>query len=228
MAFQELLEGAYGHQFLRGAQFTLVLAILSWVLAMAMGVMLAAVRSLGRIWIERFVSLYVAYHRNVPMLVHILLWYFGISNLLPLAWQNWALDHGGEFIFAAIAIGLCSSAYFTEDIRSGIRSVPQGQIEAARSLGFGGVSSMTYIVLPQAFKAALPALVNNTVVLFKNTSMAMAIGVTELTYVTKEIDNATFLTFQTYTVATLFYVGGSLCIMLAGEHIARRLQARGG
>lgn len=228
MAFQELLGGSYGQQFLRGAELTLMLAVSSWVLAMVMGVTLAAVRSLGGSWTERFVSLYVAYHRNVPMLVHVLLWYFGISNLLPLTWQDWALDNGGEFIFAAIAIGLCSSAYFTEDIRSGIRAVPQGQIEAARSLGFGGVKSMAYIVLPQAFKAALPALVNNTVVLFKNTSMAMAIGVAELTYVTKEIDNATFLTFHTYMIATVFYVGGSLCIMLVGEHIARRLQARGG
>lgn len=228
MAFHELIGGSYGQQFLRGVQFTLLLASASWLLAMVMGVTLAAVRKLGGVWSERFVALYVAYHRNVPMLVHVLLWYFGISNLLPLAWQDWTLDHNGELIFAAIAIGLCSSAYFAEDIRSGIRAVAPGQIEAARSVGFGSVSSMVYIILPQAFRAALPTLVNNTVVLFKNTSMAMAIGVAELTYVTKEIENATFLTFPTYAIATLFYIGGSLCIMLVGEHIARKLQSRGG
>ncbi|RTZ41498.1 amino acid ABC transporter permease [Candidimonas sp. SYP-B2681] len=228
MAFHELIGGSYGKQFLGGVQFTLLLASASWLLAMIVGVALAAVRKLGGVWSERFVSVYVAYHRNVPMLVHVLLWYFGISNLLPLAWQDWTLDHNGELIFAAIAIGLCSSAYFAEDIRSGIRAVAPGQIEAARSVGFGSVSSMVYIILPQAFRAALPTLVNNTVVLFKNTSMAMAIGVAELTYVTKEIENATFLTFPTYAVATLFYIGGSLCIMLVGEHIARKLQSRGG
>ncbi len=228
MAFLELIEGGYGQQFIKGIQFTLVLASASWMLAMVVAIVLAAVRNLGGVWLQRFVTLYVAYHRNVPMLVHVLLWYFGISNLLPLAWQDLALDHGGEVIFAAIAIGLCSSAYFTEDIRSGIRAVPTGQNEASRALGFGSVSSMVHIILPQAFRAALPALVNNTVVLFKNTSMAMAIGVAELTYVTKEIENATFLTFPTYATATLFYIGGSLCIMLIGEHIARRLQFRGG
>ena len=226
MAFLELVGSPYGRQFLTGIQFTLMLALSSWLLAMAVGVVLAALRNLGGVWADRFVSLYVAYHRNVPMLVHVLLWYFGISNLLPLAWQDWALDHGGEVIFAAIAIGLCSSAYFAEDVRSGIRAVHSGQIEAARSLGFGSVSSMAFIVLPQAFRAALPALVNNTVVLFKNTSMAMAIGVAEVTYVTKEIENATFLTFPTYAIATLFYIGGSLCIMLLGEHVARKLQMR--
>ncbi len=227
MAFHELMVGSYGQQFLGGIKFTLLLASFSWLLAMIVGVVLAAVRKLGGVWSERFVSLYVAYHRNVPMLVHVLLWYFGISNLLPIAWQDWTLEHGGEFIFAAIAIGLCTSAYFAEDIRSGIRAVPPGQIEAARSVGFGSVSSMVYIILPQAFRAALPTLVNNTVVLFKNTSMAMAIGVAELTYVTKEIENATFLTFPTFAIATLFYIGGSLCIMLVGEHIARKLQSRG-
>jgi polar amino acid transport system permease protein len=228
MAFQELLEGSYGRLFLQGAELTLMLAVCSWTLAMTMGVALAALRNLAGHWAGRFVSLYVAYHRNVPMLVHVLLWYFGISNLLPSTWQAWALDHGGEFIFATIAIGLCTSAYFTEDIRSGIRAVSSGQIEAARSLGFGGISSMVYIVLPQAFKVALPALVNNTVVLFKNTSIAMAIGVAELTYVTKEIDNATFLTFQTYSIATVFYISGSLVIMLMGELILSRLRTRGG
>jgi polar amino acid transport system permease protein len=227
MAFFELIGGSYGQQFLKGIEFTLLLATASWILAMTMAVLLAALRNLGGAWAGRFVTAYVAYHRNVPMLVHVLLWYFGISNLLPLAWQDWALDHGGEVIFAAIAIGLCSSAYFAEDIRSGIRAVPSGQAEAARSLGFGSVSSMVHIVLPQAFSAAMPSLVNNTVVLFKNTSMAMAIGVAELTYVTKEIENETFLTFPTYAIATLFYIGGSLCIMLAGEHIARRLRFRG-
>lgn len=227
MAFLDLISGSYSQQFLKGIEYTLLLASSSWILAMTMAMLLAALRDLGGPWAARFVAVYVAYHRNVPMLVHVLLWYFGISNLLPMAWQDWALDHGGEVIFAAIAIGLCSSAYFTEDFRSGIRAVPKGQTEAARSLGFGSVSSLVHIILPQAFSAAMPSMVNNTVVLFKNTSMAMAIGVAELTYVTKEIENETFLTFPTYAIATLFYIGGSLCIMLAGEHIARRLQARG-
>lgn len=228
MTFHELISGSYGQLFLNGVQFTLLLAVMSWTIAMTMGIFMAALHKLGGRGSKFFVSLYVAYHRNVPMLVHVLLWYFGISNLLPRTWQYWAIDHGGEFIFAAIAIGLCTSAYFAEDIRSGIRAVPEGQIEAARSLGFSNISSLSYIVLPQAVQIALPSLINNTVVLFKNTSMAMAIGVAELTYVTKEIANETFLTFQTYAIATLFYIAGALCIMLVGEHIARRLNAKGG
>lgn len=106
----------------------------------------------------------------------------------------WINRHAGEFIFATIAVGLTMSSYVSEDLRGGIRSIPKSQFEAARALGLSYLQSFRRVVLPQAVRIALPTLVNHTVLLFKNTSLAMAIGVAELTYVTREIESQSFKT----------------------------------
>ena len=95
------------------------------------------------------------------------------------------------------------------------------QAEAARALGHSFVSSMRYIILPQAVRNAIPALVNHTVSLFKNTSLAMAIGVAELTHVVREVESRSFRTFEIYAVGTAFYLVVSLLLMAAGSALAR-------
>src|SRR4029453_15740580 len=113
---------------------------------------LLAIRMLpGRI-AEAFVAAYISYHRNVPTLVQLMLWYFGISSLLPNGLQMWLSDLNGEAIFAVIALGLCQAAYFSEDLRSGLRAVPKGQWEAARALGHSYVGAMAHILMPQAIR----------------------------------------------------------------------------
>src|SRR3546814_20514311 len=107
---------------------------------------------------------------------------------------------GGEFLFSMIAIGLVTAAYVAEDLRSAIRAIPDGQLEASRSLGLSFLRSMRKVILPQAFTIAIPPLTNQTLLLFKNTSLAMAIGLIELTGAGREIESATFKTFEVYTV----------------------------
>ena len=124
-------------------------------------------------------------------------------------------------MFASIAIGLCMAAYYSEDIRSGLRAVPAGQHEAARSLGLSFAKSMRYVILPQSFRIAMPPFINHTVVLFKNTSLAMAIGVAELTYTVRDIENQTFRTFEIYLVGTVIYLAISLGLMGVGAALAR-------
>lgn len=218
-----LFSQTYLPQFLSGAWWTLVLSVGAWSIALLLGTAMALLRDAGNRWCQHLVALYVAYHRNVPALVHVMLWYFGISTLLPQGVQSWAIEHGGEMIFATLALGLCMSAYFCEDIRSGLRAIPDGQREASRSLGMTYMATMRHVMLPQAVRAAIPSFINNSVVLFKNTSMAMAIGVTELTYVVREIESETFRTFESYALATAFYISGSLVIMALGVWISHRL-----
>ena len=205
-----------------GMQYTVLLTLTSWVLAVALGTVLAMLRALGNPFIERIVAGYVAYHQNVPMLAQLFLWSFGFPTLLPDSAQGWINAHGGEFIFASIAIGLCMAAYYSEDIRSGLRAVSSGQLEAARSLGLSFPKSMRYVILPQGFRIAMPPFINHTVVLFKNTSLAMAIGVAELTYTVRDIENQTFQTFEIYLVGTVIYLAISLGLMGAGAAITRR------
>ncbi len=95
-------------------------------------------------------------------------------------------------------------------------------MEAARALGHGYISAMRYVMIPQGVRNALPALINHTVSLFKNSSLAIVIGAAELTYAVKEIENLSFRTFETYLIATVLYLFFSLIIMSAGEYIARK------
>ncbi|MEA3123971.1 MAG: polar amino acid transport system permease protein [Caballeronia sp.] len=205
-----------------GVQYTALLTLASWVLAVALGTVMATLRAMGNPVIERLVAGYVAYHQNVPMLAQLFLWYFGFPTLLPDSAQGWINANGGEFIFASLAIGLCMAAYYSEDIRSGLRAVSAGQHEAARSLGLSFAKSMRYVILPQSFRIAMPPFINHTVVLFKNTSLAMAIGVAELTYTVRDIENQTFQTFEIYLVGTLIYLAISLSLMGVGAAVARQ------
>ena len=217
-----LLNPEFGRMLWHGAQMTLVIAFGSWLFAMSLAVVLLVVRLTPSRIAQRGVVAYVSYHQNVPTLVQLMLWYFGISSLLPDVLQGWLGEHSGESVFAIIALGLCQAAYFSEDLRSGLRSVPPGQAEAARALGHGYVGAMRHVLMPQAIRNAVPALVNHSVSLFKNSSLAMAIGVAELTHAVKEIENQSFRAFESYLIATLMYLAFSLLIMFGGAWLGRR------
>jgi polar amino acid transport system permease protein len=217
----------FGKMLWHGVQLTLVVALGSWLLAMSLAVVLLAVRLTPSAIARRCVMAYVSYHRNVPTLVQLMLWYFGIASLLPGALQGWLSEHNAEAVFAIIGLGLCQAAYFSEDLRSGLRAVSPGQAEAARALGHGYVGAMRHVLMPQAVRNAIPALVNHSVSLFKNSSLAMAIGVAELTHAVKEIENQSFRTFETYLLATVLYLCFSLVIMFGGALLARRVRIAG-
>ena len=127
---------------LAGFGMTIVVAVGSWLLATSLGFLLLMIRLTPSRVARAVVAAYVSYHQNVPTLVQLMLWYFGIASLLPAIVQDWISAHNGEAIIAIIALGLCQAAYFSEDLRSGLRSVAAGQMEAAKALGHGYVSAM--------------------------------------------------------------------------------------
>jgi polar amino acid transport system permease protein len=217
-----LLNPEFSAMLLQGVKTTLLIAAGSWVLAMLLALVLLTLRLTPSRLAQRGVEAYVSYHRNVPTLVQMMLWYFGIASLLPAGVQTWLSDHSAEALFAVVSLGLCQAAYFSEDLRSGIRAVPPGQNEAARALGHGYLSALRHVLLPQAMRNAIPALVNHSVSLFKNSSLAMAIGAAELTHVVKEIESQTFRAFESYLIATILYLAISLVIMAAGAWLGRR------
>ncbi|WP_211464679.1 amino acid ABC transporter permease [Collimonas silvisoli] len=225
--FSVILQGQYAGILIKGIELTFELALFSWILAFVLGVVLATIRMTNNRIAKGLVSAFVAYHRNVPMLVQIMMWYFALPSLLPQATQMWINQYNGEFLFSVIAIGLCMAAYISEDIRSGLRGIPHGQFEASRALGLSYIRSMWYVILPQAMRIAIPPLVNHTVLLFKNSSLAMAIGVAELTYATRQVENYTFRTFESYMVASVFYLLLSLVIMAAGALLTRHYRIPG-
>jgi polar amino acid transport system permease protein len=222
-----LLNAEFAKMLVHGVQMTLVIAFGSWLLAMSLAVVLLVVRLTPSRTAERAVAGYISYHQNVPTLVQLMLWYFGISSLMPEALQGWLGEHNGEAVFAVIGLGLCQAAYFSEDLRSGLRSIAPGQAEAARALGHSYIGAMRHVLMPQAVRNALPALVNHSVSLFKNSSLAMAIGVAELTHAVKEVENLSFRAFEAYLLATIMYLALSLLIMVAGAWLGRRAAIAG-
>ncbi|CAJ0770824.1 amino acid ABC transporter permease [Ralstonia chuxiongensis] len=217
-----LLEDGYLRLLRDGILTTLRLFVVSGLLAIAVGVSLAALRALPVRVFKAFVIVVVEYHRNVPMLVQILVWYFGVPQLLPESLKVWINAGNTEFFFAAIALALNSGAFISEDLRSGLRAIPHTQQEAAWSIGLTHLQALRYVILPQGIRVALPALLNQALLLFKNSSLAMAIGVHELLYRTRQIDNLTFRTFDVFLVATLLYLLGTLALMSLSDRVAKR------
>lgn len=217
-----LLNPEFSAMLLHGLKVTMLIAAGSWTLAMTLAVILLAVRMTPSRIAQKAVEAYISYHRNVPTLVQMMLWYFGLASLLPGEAQAWLSEHSAEAVFAVISLGLCQAAYFSEDLRSGLRAVPAGQTEAARALGHSYVGAMRHVLMPQAVRNAIPALVNHSVSLFKNSSLAMAIGAAELTHAVKELESRTFRAFESYLIATVVYLLISLVIMGVGAWIARR------
>lgn len=224
-----LLDASQYQLLASGMVVTLQLFLVSWVMAFTIAVTLVVVRATNLAPCRWLVDAYVEYHRNVPLLVQVLFWYFGMPELLPEGFRMWLYQHNAEMSLAAIALALGSAAYIAEDIRSGLRAIPGTQFEAARALGASYLQCMRFVIVPQAVRISIPPLVGRALLLFKNTSVAMAIGVMELTYQAREIENETYRTFATFGAATIMYLLGSFLIMLIGSRIYARYRLnRGG
>ncbi|MBW9114621.1 amino acid ABC transporter permease [Rhizobium cauense] len=217
----------YRAMLVHGVEMTFIIYAGSWILAMSLAILLLGIRISPLRFAEPVVKGYVSYHRNVPTLVQLMLWYFGIYTLMPQGLTDWLANHNAEAIFAVIGLGLCQAAYFSEDLRSGLRSVSPGQMEAAKALGHGYVSAMRFVIMPQGIRNALPPLINHSVSLFKNSSLAIVVGASELTHAVKEIDNLSFRTFEIYLVGTVIYLFFSLIIMGIGASVSMRTDLAG-
>lgn len=204
--------------FLRGTLTTLQLFVASAIAAYALGALLVVIRMSG--WLpSAAVGAFVEYHRNVPSIVQIFVWYFGVPQILPQSWHAFANANLSAFFFAVVALSLNAAAYISEDLRSGIRAVPNGQMEAARALGMSYLKAMRWVVVSQAIRGAAPALINQALGLLKATSLALAIGVKELMYVARQLDGETYATFPAYLTPTVIYLACTLTLMAVGSRV---------
>jgi polar amino acid transport system permease protein len=207
-----ITSGQYFEWILSGAKVTLQLSVVSVALSFILGLLIAVMRMSNVKPILWFSHAYLEFFRNTPLLVQIFFWYFGSYKILPMVVNDWLNTMNFEFAAAVIALTIYTSAFIAEDIRSGVRSIPKEQMEAARSSGFSYLRSMYYIILPQAVRLTIPPLINQFLNLTKNSSLAMTIGVAELTYQARQVESYTFKGFEAFTAATLVYLGISLII----------------
>jgi polar amino acid transport system permease protein len=204
--------GKYFEWLLSGLKVTLQISTVGIIFAFLIGLFIAVLR-MSHFRPLRWLAIgYLEFFRNTPLLVQIFFWYFGSYKILPTVINDWLNSTNFEFAAAVIALTIYTSAFIAEDIRSGVLSIPKEQMEASRSAGFSYLRSMQYIVLPQAVRITIPPLVNQFLNLAKNSSLAMTIGVMELTYQARQVESYTFKGFEAFTAATLVYLGISIVI----------------
>ena len=207
-----ITSGQYFEWILSGVKVTLQLSVVSVALSFILGLLIAVMRMSNVKPVLWFSHAYLEFFRNTPLLVQIFFWYFGSYKILPMVVNDWLNSMNFEFAAAVIALTIYTSAFIAEDIRSGVRSIPKEQMEASRSSGFSYLRSMQYIILPQAVRITVPPLVNQFLNLAKNSSLAMTIGVMELTYQARQVESYSFKGFEAFTAATLVYLVISVCI----------------
>lgn len=219
-----LLEGSVIQRLLSGLSVTIELAALGLVIAFVISLPLAFMR-LSRVTLMRRVSGgFVDFVRCTPPLVHVLFWYFGASYMFPAPLMNWLLDHNLKFLTTGLALGIYTSVFLAEIFRAGIQAVPEGQSEAGRSIGLTDRQVNRYIVLPQVIRITAPPVINQVLSLIKNTSLGIAVGVTELTFQGTYLQEYTFHVVEAYVGVTVLYLVISLVMTLLYNVTTRRLQ----
>lgn len=180
---------------------------------------------------------YLALFRNTPLLVQLFFWYFGVPALLPEALVSWLntphetplLDWPSfEFLAGAWGLTLYTSAFVAEEFRAGIASVRPEQRAAGLALGLTQRQVWREVVLPQALRTALPPLLGQYMNALKNSSLAMAIGLAELSYASRQVETETFKTFQAFGIATLLYIGAIALIEAFGQALQQTRRYRQG
>jgi glutamate/aspartate transport system permease protein len=159
-------------------------------------------------WMIMVGNAYVELFRNVPLLVQFFVWYFVIPGLFP-AVKKLVIGMDPtthQFITACLCLGLFTAARISEQVRSGIGSLPRGQRNAGYAMGFTEAQTYRYVLLPMAFRIIIPPLTSETMNLIKNTATAFSIGLVELFFRTREMGEMTFQYFHAFGAATLIYV----------------------
>jgi len=185
-----------------GAKITIILAVISQVAGVVLGVFTALGRlSRWRIPVARLVAgIYIWLFRGTPLLVQIVFVYYAVPQI-----TNYRLNPN-EFVAAFIALALNEGAYMAEIVRAGITSVDSGQTEAAQSLGMPGWLTMRRIVLPQAIRFIIPPTGNEFISMLKNTSLAYVISTQELFFGGNEIGTSNFRYFEPFTIISIYYL----------------------
>jgi len=208
-----LWSGQSGYWLLQGLITTLELSALAWLLAVALGILSGALRTVPFRPLRAAATFYVEFFRNVPLLVWMFFWYFGVPPLLPRGVQDWLFDHGAEFWAGMFALGVYHGARMSEVIRSGILAIPRTQFEASVAMGLSVWQAYRLVIVPIALRLIVPPITNESLNLLKNSSVALTISVAELTFQTRQIETYTARAFEALTAGTLIYL--VLCVSIA-------------
>lgn len=230
--FQQVPSGqeTYLDWLLVGLQWTLLLSLAAWVVALSLGILFGVLRTLPNRWLAGLAAAYVELFRNVPLLVQLFLWYFVLPELLPVAWGDaFKQLHplAQQFLAAWICLALFTGARLTEQVRAGIQSLPPGQRQAALALGLTPAQSYRHVLLPLALRILLPPLTSELLNTFKNSSVATTIGFIELSRQAQQLVDYTAQPYEAFIAVTLLYMLINFTMMGLMRGLERRARLPG-
>ena len=202
--------------------WTVSVALLSLVIALVLGAVIGTLRTLpDRPWIVRLGNAWVELFRNIPLLVQVFIWYHVIPAIIP------AMKSLDSYVLVVFAIGFFTSARIAEQVRSGIQALPRGQRYAGMAVGFTTFQTYRYVLLPMAFRIIIPPLTSEAMNVFKNSSVAFAVSVAELTMFAMQAQEETSRGVEIYLAVTGLYVISAFVINRIMAFIEKRSRVPG-
>ena len=202
--------------------WTVSVALLALIVALVLGSLIGIIRTLpDSPWLVRFGNAWVELFRNIPLLVQIFLWYHVIPALVPV------MKGVPSFILVVLALGFFTSARIAEQVRSGTQALPKGQRYAGMAVGFTTAQYYRYVILPMAYRIIIPPLTSETMNIFKNSSVAFAVSVTELTMFAMQAQEETSRGIEVYLAVTACYVVSALAINRLMAYIEKKTRVPG-
>lgn len=201
---------------------TVLVAGLSLAVALVVGAIIGTIRTLpDSPWLTRFGNWWVELFRNIPLLVQIFLWYHVVPVLFP------AFADVPKLALVVAGLGLFTSARIAEQVRAGIQALPRGQRYAGMALGFTTPQYYRYVLLPMAFRIIVPPLTSETMNIFKNSSIAFAVSIMELTFFAQQVAEETSRGIEVYMAVTALYIVSALTINRLMAFIEKRVRVPG-
>jgi glutamate/aspartate transport system permease protein len=222
--------GTFLHYLVVGLEWSLACALCAWVIALVVGAIVGTLRTTTNRWVVAMGNVYVEIFRNVPLLVQMFLWFFVVPELLPTGLGDtikqmpppWA-----AFVPAVLCLGIFTSVRVAEQVRAGIGSLPRGQRMAAIAMGLTQFQAYRFVILPQAFRIILPPLTSEFMNIIKNSSVALTIGLMELTARARAMQEFSFQVFEAFAAATVLYIVTNLVVVLLMRWIEGRVRVPG-
>jgi glutamate/aspartate transport system permease protein len=222
--------GTYLHYLIVGLGWTLATALAAWVIALAIGALVGTLRTTPYPWVVRIGNGYVEIFRNIPLIVQMFLWFFVVPELVPSELGDWIKQMPppwGSYIPAVLCLGIYTSVRIAEQVRAGINSLPRGQRMAGTALGLTLGQTYRTVILPQAFRIILPPLTSESMNIIKNSSVALTIGLLELTGRARAMQEFSFRVFEAFAAATVIYLLTNLVVVLAMRALEQKVRVPG-
>ena len=202
--------------------WTLQVAVCAWVVAMVIGAVVGTVRTLPNSPIAvRLANAWVELFRNIPILVQIFLWYFVLPKAFPV------MQAIPGFVLVVFALGFFTSARIAEQVRAGIQALPKGQRHAGLAVGFTSAQTYRYVLLPMAFRIILPPLTSESMSVLKNSSVAFAVSIAELTMFAMQAQEETSRGIEIYLAVTALYALSAFAVNRVFAVIEKKVQIPG-